>query len=224
MGGIRRGDLDPDPIEQFKRWFGQAAGARASGRAQGFLVNFYKAFLSLAGTPPPDVNAMTLSTVDDNGRPFSRIVLLKGVDERGFIFFTNYQSRKGRHLERHPSAALTFYWVDLERQVCVTGEVSRLPEGESDAYFQSRPRGSQLGAWASHQSSPVENRPALESAMREAEARHAGSGIPRPPHWGGYILSPRTLEFWQGRPNRLHDRFLYEKQPDQTWRATRLSP
>lgn len=223
IGGIRRSDLPPDPLDQFKTWFSQAAGTRASGRIQQFLVNIYKAFASLAGAPPPDVNAMTLSTVDENGQPFARTVLLKGVDSRGFIFFTNYHSRKGRQLENHPAAALTFYWPDLERQVCITGKVTRLPEAESDAYFHSRPRGSQLGALASTQSAPVENRQALEKAMRAAEAKFEGKEVPRPTHWGGYFLAPDRIEFWQGRPNRLHDRFIYERSAE-SWIITRLCP
>jgi pyridoxamine 5'-phosphate oxidase len=224
IGGIRRADLDPDPIGQFKTWFSQAAGSRASGRIQQFLVNIYKAFSSLAGAPPPDVNAMTLATVDENGQPFARIVLLKGVDTRGFIFYTNYHSRKGRQLENHPSAALVFYWPDMERQVCVTGKVSRLPESESDAYFHSRPRGSQLGACASIQSTPVANRLALEESMHAAETQYAGKQVPRPAHWGGYFLRPEKIEFWQGRPNRLHDRFLYERASETAWTVTRLCP
>jgi len=224
VGGIRRSDLNPDPLKQFATWFEQASGARTSGRVQKFLVGMYKALMSLAGAPPPDVNAMTLSTVDDNGQPFSRIVLLKGVDSRGFTFYTNYHSRKGRQIESQPRAALAFFWVDLERQVCVTGRVTRLPEKESDAYFNSRPRGSRIGAWASDQSAPVENRAALEAAMTRLEKEYANREVPRPPHWGGYLLTPDRIEFWQGRPNRLHDRFVYELQPDGAWHITRLSP
>jgi pyridoxamine 5'-phosphate oxidase len=224
IGGIRRVDLDADPIKQFGTWFSQASGSRASGRIQQFLVNLYKAFSSLAGAPPPDVNAMTLATVDDNGQPFARVVLLKGVDNRGFVFYTNYQSQKGRQLEHHPSAALVFYWPDLERQVCVCGKVSRLPEKESDAYFHSRPRGSQLGACASIQSAPVASRSELEEAMHDVEKQYSGKEVPRPAHWGGYVLRPDRIEFWQGRPNRLHDRFIYERSADKGWSITRLCP
>ena len=151
------------------------------------------------------------------------MVLLKGVDERGFVFFTNYDSRKGAELNVNPNAALTFFWPELERQVCVAGTVTKLSKEESEKYFHSRPRGSQLSAWASNQSSVVENRAALEKQWKEIEARFP-TAIPLPPYWGGYVLAPRRMEFWQGRPSRLHDRFCYTKQADGTWNIERLSP
>jgi len=161
--------------------------------------------------------------VSGEGIPSARTVLLKGVDARGFIFFTNYESRKGRELAGNPNAALTFYWPDLERQVCVLGPVKKLPVSESEAYFKSRPRGSQLGAWASNQCSVVESREVLEKQWLEAERQFPGQ-ITMPPYWGGYVLSPSRLEFWQGRPSRLHDRFCYTRLADGTWQLDRLSP
>ena len=172
----------------------------------------------------PDVNAMTLATADKEGRPSARVVLLKGVDERGFIFFTNYDSRKGNELAENPQAALVFYWSDLERQVCVAGDVTRLPEAESEAYFKSRPRGSRIGAWASRQSEVVRDRTELEQKWQELEVQYPGEQVPKPPIWGGYILAPTRIEFWQGRPNRLHDRFRYSRQADKSWKIERLSP
>jgi pyridoxamine 5'-phosphate oxidase len=170
-----------------------------------------------------DVNAMVLATVSREGEPSSRNVLLKGVDARGFIFFTNYDSRKGRELAENPRAALTFYWPDLERQVCLAGTVTRLPDAESVAYFKSRPRESQLGAWASNQSEVVPDRAALEKKWHDTAAQFPGE-IPRPPNWGGFVLQPDRMEFWQGRPGRLHDRFRYLRQPDGSWRLERLAP
>ena len=167
---------------------------------------------------------MTLATVDQQGRPSARVVLLKGVDQRGFVFFTNYESRKGQELAGNPQAALVLYWPDQERQGSIAGVVSRLLPAESDAYFQTRPRGSRLAAWASKQSSIVKDRAAIEEILRQLEAQYAGQEIPRPPFWGGYLLSPARIEFWQGRPNRMHDRFRYTLQPDKTWLIERLSP
>jgi pyridoxamine 5'-phosphate oxidase len=224
LTGLRRSHLEADPMAQFARWFEQAAGARAGGGLRRFCVNFYKSLLHLCGAAPPEVNAMTLATADDQGRPSARIVLLKGIDQRGFIFFTNYESRKGHELTQNPEAALVLYWPELERQVCVAGSVTRLPREESEAYFTTRPRGSRLGAWASKQSEVVPDRNWLEEQWRQLEKQYPGDNVPMPPYWGGYVLSPTRLEFWQGRPNRLHDRFRYLKQPDQTWKVERLSP
>jgi pyridoxamine 5'-phosphate oxidase len=178
----------------------------------------------LSRSAPIDVNAMTLATVDAQGRPSARVVLLKGIDERGFIFFTNYESRKGQELAVNPHAALVFYWPDQERQVCIAGTISKLAEEESKAYFQTRPRGSRLAAWASNQTSVVADRGALDKKWDEFEAKYPGQQIPKPPYWGGYVLRPHRLEFWQGRPNRLHDRFRYSLQADNQWLIERLSP
>jgi pyridoxamine 5'-phosphate oxidase len=219
-GQLDRADLATDPLLQFERWFATAA---SGGRWRRIGIAAYKLWQAIIGHPPTDVNAMILATVSGSGQPSTRNVLLKGVDARGFIFFTNYDSRKGRELAENPSAALTFYWTDLERQVCVAGTVTKLPVAESEAYFASRPRGSQLGAWASNQSEVVPDRAALEQKWREVEAKFPNE-VPLPPNWGGYVLKPDRLEFWQGRPSRLHDRFRYERQTDNTWRLDRLSP
>ena len=221
---LRRADLDPHPVAQFKKWFDQAAGARTSGRVRRFCIRLYKTLFLIPAREAIDVTAMTLATVDEEGRPSARVVLLKGVDERGFVFFTNYDSRKGQELAGNPNAALVFYWSDQVRQVTVTGDVSKLPAAESDAYFRTRPRGSQLEAWASQQSAVVPDRAALEAKWKQMEAQYAAKEVPRPPFWGGYRLSPTRIEFWQGRPNRLHDRFRYTRQPDKSWRIERLSP
>lgn len=224
LTGLRRKDLDADPIGQFKKWFDQAAGARTSGRLRRFFIKVYKTVLMASGAEPMDLTAMTLATADKQGRPSARVVLLKGVDQRGFIFYTNYESRKGQELGENPQAALVLYWPDQERQVCIAGQISRLPAAESDAYFQSRPRGSRLAAWASKQSATVKDRAVLEEKWKQLEAQYAEGEIPRPPFWGGYLLSPVRMEFWQGRPNRLHDRFCYTQRPDGTWQIERLSP
>jgi pyridoxamine 5'-phosphate oxidase len=198
-------DLDPagvapDPIEQFRAWLRAARDA---------------------GIYEPE--AMTLSTVDERGRPASRFVLLRGLDDRGFSFFTNYESAKARALAQRPHAALTFGWLPLHRSVRVEGRVERLAPAESDAYFASRPRGAQLSAWASPQSSVIAGREALDRAMADAESRFAGGEVPRPPHWGGFLVRHEMVELWQGRPNRLHDRVRYVHEGDH-WRILRLAP
>jgi pyridoxamine 5'-phosphate oxidase len=198
---MKKADLDADPIVQFTVWLQQAAEA---------------------GLPEP--TAMTLATAGADGVPAARMVLLKGCDERGFIFFTNYESAKGRDLAANPRAALVFFWAPLERQVRVAGDVSRLPAEESEAYFASRPRGARLGALASRQSSVIPNREALERRLAEMEARYPGDLVPRPPYWGGFCVAPRWIEFWQARPGRLHDRLRYTRQPDNAWTIKRLSP
>jgi pyridoxamine 5'-phosphate oxidase len=224
LTGLRRGELDPDPLKQFRKWFDQATGARASGRIRKYLIRAYKSLLMVTGTEPTELNAMTLATADGEGRPSARVVLLKGLDERGFLFFTNYESRKGRELENNPHAALVFYWADQERQVCAAGQVRRLPREESEAYFRTRPRGARIGAWASKQGEVVADRAALESTWQSFEARYPGEDVPLPPYWGGYVLIPERVEFWQGRPNRMHDRFSYSRGTGNTWAIERLSP
>jgi pyridoxamine 5'-phosphate oxidase len=200
-GGLRRADLDPSPHVQFQKWFEQALNAQ--------LI---------------EPSAMTLATADKHGSPSARIVLLKALDERGFVFFTNYESRKGRELAENSSAALVFYWAELERQVCVAGNVIKVARAESEKYFAMRPRGSQLGACVSQQSAVVADRAFLEARLQELEREFSGRAVTTPPHWGGYVLTPNRVEFWQGRPNRLHDRFQYSKEPDGSWRIDRLSP
>ncbi len=224
LAGLRRRDLEADAIVQFRRWFDQATGARASGRLRKFLINVYKAIFMIHGVEQLDLNAMTLATADRQGRPSARIVLLKGLDERGFIFFTNYNSRKGHELEENPEAALVFYWPEQERQVCVAGRVAKVPPAESETYFRTRPRGSRIGAWASDQSTALRDRAELEQRWAQVEERYPGEDIPCPSHWGGYVLDPARMEFWQGRPNRLHDRFRYTRQADKSWLIERLSP
>lgn len=189
-----------DPLQQFRDWLDQALQAEL-----------------------PEPNAMTLATVGADGRPSTRIVLVKGVDERGIVWYTNYDSRKGRELAIHPQAALQFHWVELERVVRIEGRVERVSEAESDAYFAERPRGSQVSAWASPQSEEVVDRDALERAFAEAEARYEGGAVPRPPHWGGYRVIPTRFEFWQGRASRMHDRVEYHHSPD-GWTKRRLAP
>ena len=224
LAGLRRSDLNPDPIVQFRNWFDQAMGARTSGRVRRLLIGIYKSLLGLGSAERVDVNAATLATVDKSGRPSARVVLLKGVDQRGFLFFTNYDSRKSREIAENPNVALVFYWPDQERQVCIAGEAAKISREESEAYFRSRPRGSRLAAWASRQSEVIENREALEKRWQESQAKYPGEDVPTPSNWGGYVLAPVRIEFWQGRPSRLHDRFRYSKQVDGKWMIERLSP
>jgi pyridoxamine 5'-phosphate oxidase len=222
-GALDRAGLDANPIAQFESWFRDATGDQAQSRWRKIGIALYKLWSAVLNHRPADINAMTLATVDQSGKPSTRTVLLKSVDERGFIFFTNYDSRKGRELAENPNAALTFFWSDLERQVCVAGMVTKLPVAESENYFKSRPRGSRLAAWASEQSQPVPDRAALEAKWRELEKKYPND-IPLPPDWGGYILKPERIEFWQGRPSRLHDRFSYTRQADGSWKLERLAP
>ena len=194
-------ELAPEPVEQFRAWFAEAERAGV-----------------------PDANAMTLATADADGAPGGRIVLLKGVDESGFLFFTHYESPKGRALAANPRAALVFHWPALERQVRVEGRVHRIPEADSDAYFRSRPRGSQLGALVSSQSAVIRERDALERALERLDATYAADAVPRPGDWGGYRVAPHTVELWQGRPNRLHDRIRYRGDGRSGWVIERLAP
>jgi pyridoxamine 5'-phosphate oxidase len=222
-GGLDRQELAADPFAQFQKWFRHAAAHHSGSRWRKIGIALFKLWHAVLGHPPADVNAMVLATATSTGQPSARTVLLKGVDPRGFIFFTNYDSRKGQELAENPNAALVFYWPELERQVCVAGAVTKLPIAESEAYFQSRPRGSQLGAWASNQSTVVESRKVLDEKWQAVAATFPRQ-VPLPPNWGGFVLSPARLEFWQGRASRLHDRFCYTKQMDGAWLIERLSP
>jgi pyridoxamine 5'-phosphate oxidase len=198
--GLSEAQADPDPIRQFENWFRDALSAHL-----------------------PLPNAMTLATVDAAGAPSARVVLLKGVDGGGFVFYTNYDSRKGRELARRAEACLVFLWSDLERQVRISGNVEKVTPAESDAYFASRPTGARLSAWASPQSERVESRLVLEKWMSEAQSRH-GEQPARPAHWGGYRVLPHAVEFWQGRADRLHDRLLYRRGDGGAWAIERLAP
>jgi pyridoxamine 5'-phosphate oxidase len=222
-GALDRAGLDANPIAQFESWFRDATGEQSQSRWRKIGIALYKLWSAICNHRPADINAMTLATVDKSGKPSTRTVLLKTVDERGFIFFTNYDSRKGRELAENPNAALTFFWSDLERQICVAGTVTKLLVTESEAYFKSRPRGSQLAAWASNQSESVPDRATLEAKWSELEKKFPGD-IPLPPNWGGFILKPERIEFWQGRSSRLHDRFSYVRQADNSWKLERLAP
>jgi pyridoxamine 5'-phosphate oxidase len=198
---LDEGEADPDPIAQFRAWFAEASAADIL-----------------------DVNAMTLATASASGEPALRTVLLKDVDERGFTFFTHYDGPKGRDLASNPRAGLLFFWPPLERQVRITGAVTRVSRAESESYFASRPIDSQCAAWAARQSDVLANRSALETAYAAVKERFAGASVPCPPNWGGFRVAPEQLEFWQGRPGRLHDRILYTRLGDGTWARTRLAP
>jgi pyridoxamine 5'-phosphate oxidase len=224
LASLDKSDLDPDPLRQFDKWFHQAVEAKGGGsRLRAFGIGIYKSVQALFGARLMEPNAMALATADKSGRPSVRMVLLKGADARGFIFFTNYESRKGRELTDNPHAALVMHWAELEREICVTGSVTRLPRAESEAYFRSRPRGARLAAWVSRQSAVVPSRKFLEQQMQEVTARFPDD-VPIPDYWGGYVLAPVEIEFWQGRPSRLHDRLRYARQVDGSWKIERLSP
>jgi len=194
-------NADSNPFKQFHTWFNQAL---------------------VAGLPEP--NAMTLATANSEGQPSARIVLLKDYDEQGFVFYTNYQSHKGQQLLENPWGALVFWWAQLERQVRIEGRVEKVAPSESDAYFQSRPPASQLAAWASPQSQVIENRQVIDQRLQQLQEEYAGKEVTRPPHWGGFRVVPVEIEFWQGRPSRLHDRLLYRHNKDDSWGIQRLSP
>lgn len=194
-------DVLADPVAQFTKWWDDALKSEIE-----------------------EVNAMTLATADKNGMPAARIVLLKEFSEKGFVFFTNYNSHKGNELEANPNACLVFFWKELERQVRISGQVKKINAKESDEYFASRPEGSRIGAWASPQSHVINSREVIEENSRRYQQQFTGGNIPRPPHWGGYSVIPVVIEFWQGRPNRLHDRIRYNLQDDHTWKIERLAP
>ena len=201
MAALDEQTAGDDPLAFFHKWFAEAQHAKIT-----------------------EVNAMTLATVNAAGQPHARIVLLKGVEDGGFVFFTNYSSTKGHDLEVNPHASLLFFWKELERQVCIEGRVIKTSDEESNAYYQSRPAGSRIGAWASPQSEVIADRGQIENNFKEYEAKFGEAVIPRPPHWGGYILKPVSIEFWQGRSSRLHDRIQYRLLSDSSWKIQRLAP
>lgn len=201
LAGLDRNDIDRNPIIQFGVWFEQAVAAQIL-----------------------EPNAMTLATATSDGKPSARIVLLKGFDERGFVFYTNYHSQKGRELLANQWAALVFWWGELERQIRIEGKVEKVSGEESDEYFYSRPHNSQLGAWASDQSQVIPSREVLDQKLTQLSEQYQQTTIPRPPHWGGFRVIPESIEFWQGRPNRLHDRLVYRLTEAETWQIERLSP
>jgi len=201
MQSLLETDVANNPFEQFNRWWDDAIKSELE-----------------------EINAMTLATASATGMPSARIVLLKSVSAEGFVFFTNYNSHKGRELEENPFACLVFFWKELERQIRISGTIEKVSAAESDEYFNSRPVGSRIGAWASPQSSTISSRETIEKNIVKYEQEFANTEITRPPHWGGYIVKPTVIEFWQGRPNRLHDRIRYSKLPDGSWTFDRLAP
>jgi pyridoxamine 5'-phosphate oxidase len=201
LEGLHEDDISPNPFQQFGVWFNQALS-----------------------TQLPEPNAMTVATATPDGQPSARVVLLKNFDERGFVFYTNYQSHKGLELTQNPQAALVFWWAELERQVRICGRVERVSDTESDEYFHSRPLNSRLGAWASEQSQAIASREVLEQRFHKLQSEYENQEIPRPPHWGGFLVIPREIEFWQGRTSRLHDRLRYTLLDNGNWQIQRLSP
>ncbi len=201
LAGLTEEHAPSNPFELFQTWLNQAVEAQ--------LI---------------EPNAMTLATANPDGKPSARMVLLKGFNEKGFVFYTNYESQKGQQLMQNPWASLVFWWAGLERQVRIAGQVEQVSPEESDEYFNSRPHNSQLGAWASEQSKLIPNRQVLEEKMEQLQEQYTEKTVPRPSHWGGFRVIPTTIEFWQGRPSRLHDRLLYQKSQDGSWTRQRLSP
>ncbi len=201
LAGLAEKDLARDPFRQFEKWFQEAEAAKI-----------------------PEPNAMTLATATREGRPSARTVLLKGLDGRGFVFYSNYESRKGRELEANPHVTMVFPWVAIERQVLIEGTATKVAREESEAYFHSRPRASQLGAWVAQQSAVIAGRAVLEDTMKALEKKYAGQEVPLPANWGGWRVAPETVEFWQGRRSRLHDRLRFRREKDGGWSVERLAP